>query len=73
MSFRYGATAFALGSLRKSGQGARTVIGVLIGTGFVILNQTLESSGQLFDLPAWVVGWSGVALRVRPLCWWHNS
>jgi lipopolysaccharide export system permease protein len=51
------ALPFALGSLRNSGQGARTVIGVLIGTGFVILGQTLESSGQLFDLPPWVVGW----------------
>ena len=51
------ALPFALGSLRNSGQGARTVIGVLIGTGFVILGQALESSGQLFDLPPWVVGW----------------
>jgi lipopolysaccharide export system permease protein len=51
------ALPFALGSLRNSGQGARTVVGVLIGAGFVILGQTLESSGELFDLPPWVVGW----------------
>ena len=51
------ALPFALGSLRNAGQGARTVIGVLIGAGFVLLSQTLESSGQLFNLPPWVVGW----------------
>ena len=45
------------GSLRNAGQGARTVLGVLIGAGFVVLSQTLESSGQLFGLPPWLVGW----------------
>jgi lipopolysaccharide export system permease protein len=56
------ALPFAIGSLRNSGQGARTVLGVLIGTGFVLLSQTLESSGQLFDLPPWLVGWIPTAL-----------
>jgi lipopolysaccharide export system permease protein len=51
------ALPFALGSLRSAGQGARTVVGVLIGAGFVLLSQTLESSGALFNLPPWVVGW----------------
>jgi lipopolysaccharide export system permease protein len=51
------ALPFALGSLRSSGQGARTVVGVLIGAGFVLLSQTLESSGALFDFPPWLVGW----------------
>jgi len=51
------ALPFALGSLRNAGQGARTVIGVLIGAGFILLSRTLESSGQLFNLPPWVVGW----------------
>lgn len=51
------ALPFALGPMRDSGQGARTVIGILIGAGFVLLSRTLESSGQLFDLQPWVVGW----------------
>ena len=33
------ALPFALGSLRNAGQGARTVIGVLIGAGFILLSQ----------------------------------
>lgn len=51
------ALPFALGPMRSSGQGARTVVGIMIGAGFVLLSQTLESSGQLFNLPPWLVGW----------------
>jgi len=51
------ALPFALGPMRASGQGARTVVGILIGAGFVLLNRTLESSGQLFDLAPWLVAW----------------
>ncbi len=51
------ALPFSQGSLRGAGQGARTVIGVLIGAGFVLLSQMLESSGQLFNLPPWLMGW----------------
>jgi len=56
------ALPFALGSMRDSGQGARTVVGILIGAGFVLLSQTLESSGQLFDLAPWIVGWGPTLL-----------
>jgi len=56
------ALPFALGPMRSSGQGARTVVGILIGAGFVLLSQTLESSGRLFDLSPWVVGWGPTLL-----------
>jgi lipopolysaccharide export system permease protein len=51
------ALPFALGPMRSSGQGARAVIGILIGAGFILLSNTLESSGQLLGLPPLVVGW----------------
>jgi lipopolysaccharide export system permease protein len=51
------ALPFCIGSLRNSGQGARTIVGVMIGAGFVLLSQTLESSGALFSLSPWLVGW----------------
>jgi lipopolysaccharide export system permease protein len=51
------ALPFALGPTRSSGQGARIVVGILIGAGYVLLSRTIESSGQLFDLPPWLVGW----------------
>jgi lipopolysaccharide export system permease protein len=51
------ALPFALGPMRSSGQGARTVIGIMIGAGYVLLSRTIESSGQLFAVPPWVVGW----------------
>jgi lipopolysaccharide export LptBFGC system permease protein LptF len=38
------------------------VVGILIGAGFVLLSQTLESTGRLFDLPAWVIGWGPTVL-----------
>jgi lipopolysaccharide export system permease protein len=66
------ALPFALGSLRAAGQGARTVIGVLIGAGFILLSQTLESSGQLFGLPPWLVGWlptAALAVLTGALLW----
>jgi lipopolysaccharide export system permease protein len=68
------ALPFCVGSLRNSGQGARTVIGVLIGAGFVLLSQTLESSGELFSLPPWMVGWLPTALlgAVTGTLLWRN-
>jgi len=56
------ALPFALGPMRSSGQGARTVIGILIGAVFVLLSQTLESGGQLFGLPPAAVGWLPTAV-----------
>jgi lipopolysaccharide export system permease protein len=56
------ALPFSIGSLRSSGQGARTVIGVMIGAAFVLLSRTLESSGELFNLQPWLVGWIPTAL-----------
>lgn len=58
------ALPFALGPMRDSGQGARTVVGILIGAGFVLLSRTLESSGRLFDLSPWIVGWGPTLLLV---------
>ena len=68
------ALPFCVGSLRNSGQGARTVIGVLIGAGFVLLSQTLESSGAVFSLPPWRVGWLPTALLgvVTGTLLWRN-
>jgi lipopolysaccharide export system permease protein len=56
------ALPFALGPMRDSGQGARTVVGILIGAGFVLLSQTLENTGRLFDLAPWIVGWGPTLL-----------
>jgi lipopolysaccharide export system permease protein len=56
------ALPFALGPMRSSGQGARTVVGILIGAAFVLLSQTLESTGRLFDLSPWIVGWGPTVL-----------
>ena len=53
---------FAFGPLRAAGAGARTVVGIMAGVLFVLLTQTLENSGQLFDLPPWVVGWGPTAI-----------
>jgi len=55
------ALPFALGPMRSSGQGARTVIGILIGAAYILLSRTLESSGELFDLTPWIVGLLPVA------------
>ncbi|HVN42183.1 MAG TPA: LPS export ABC transporter permease LptG [Steroidobacteraceae bacterium] len=56
------ALPFSLGPMRSSGQGARTVIGILIGAAFVLLSQTLENGGQLFSLPPVIIGWVPTAV-----------
>ena len=50
------ALPFALGPMRSTGQGARTVIGITIGAVYILLSRTLQSSGELFDLTPWIVG-----------------
>jgi len=52
------ALPFSLGTMRSSGQGARAVIGILVGAGYVLVSRTIESSGQIFDVPPWMVGWA---------------
>jgi lipopolysaccharide export system permease protein len=56
------ALPFSLGSMRASGQGARTVVGILIGAAFVLLSQTLENGGMLFGLRPVLVGWLPTAV-----------
>jgi lipopolysaccharide export system permease protein len=68
------ALPFSIGSLRNSGQGARTVIGVLLGAGFVLLSKTLENSGQLLNLAPWMVGWipTAVLAALTATLTWRN-
>lgn len=51
------AVPFVLGPLRSSGAGSRTVIGILIGVVYFLVNRTLENSGEVYDLSPVVVGW----------------
>jgi len=56
------ALPFSLGTMRSTGQGARTVVGILIGAGFVLMSQTLENSGQILGLSPLVTGLLPTAL-----------
>ncbi len=56
------ALPFSLGPMRSTGQGARTVVGILIGAAFVLMSQTLENSGQILGLSPLVTGWLPTAL-----------
>jgi lipopolysaccharide export system permease protein len=51
------AVPFALGPLRSAGAGARTVLGIMAGVLFVLLTQTLENSGRVYDLNPLLVAW----------------
>ncbi|HTE40633.1 MAG TPA: LPS export ABC transporter permease LptG [Steroidobacteraceae bacterium] len=52
------AVPFALGSNRSGGGGVKTVLGVLLGVGFVLLAKVMENSGQVFHLSPIVVAWT---------------
>ena len=51
------AVPFAFGPLRAAGAGARTVLGILAGVLFILVTQTLENSGQVYDLDPLLVAW----------------
>jgi lipopolysaccharide export system permease protein len=52
------ALPFVFGPLRTTGAGTRTVIGVLLGVVFFLVNRTVESGGQLFHFNPALVGWA---------------
>ena len=58
------ALPFSFGSMRTAGSGARTVVGVLIGIGFYLLQRTLESSAQVFNVNPILLAWTPVTLLV---------
>ena len=56
------AVPFAFGPMRSTGTGARTVVGIMIGVLFLLFARLMDSSGALFDLPPFVVGWAPTLL-----------
>ncbi|MDP8985042.1 MAG: LPS export ABC transporter permease LptG [Pseudomonadota bacterium] len=56
------ALPFVFGPLRSSGAGARTVIGVLLGVVFFLINGMVEKGGQLFGMNPMLVGWLPTAV-----------
>jgi lipopolysaccharide export system permease protein len=56
------ALPFVFGPLRTTGAGTRTVIGVLLGVAFFLVNRTIESGGQLFNFNPALVGWMPTAI-----------
>jgi lipopolysaccharide export system permease protein len=52
------AVPFVFGSLRSAGSGARTLIGVLIGVTFFLVQRTLESGAVVFDASPVVLAWA---------------
>jgi len=56
------AVPFALGPLRSAGAGARIVLGIMAGVLFILLTQTLENSGQVYELNPLLVAWGPTLL-----------
>ncbi|HEV7608621.1 MAG TPA: LPS export ABC transporter permease LptG [Steroidobacteraceae bacterium] len=56
------AVPFVFGSLRSAGSGARTLLGVLIGVSFFLVQRMLESGALVFDASPLVLAWFPTAL-----------
>jgi lipopolysaccharide export system permease protein len=56
------AIPFALGPLRSAGAGTRLALGLLLGTGFFLLQRLIESSTVVFALNPVVLAWLPTAL-----------
>jgi lipopolysaccharide export system permease protein len=56
------AVPFVLGSLRSSGGGARTLVGLLLGLGFFLLQRLIESGTFAFGLNPMILAWLPTAL-----------
>lgn len=56
------AVPFAFGPMRSTGTGARTVVGIMIGVVFFLMAKMLESGGEVFSMPPFLVAWLPTAL-----------
>jgi lipopolysaccharide export system permease protein len=56
------AIPFVLGSLRTAGAGSRTLVGLLLGLGFFLLQRLIESGTIVFQLNPIVLAWLPTAL-----------
>jgi lipopolysaccharide export system permease protein len=56
------AVPFVFGSLRSAGSGARTMLGVLIGVSFFLVQRMLESGALVFDASPLLLAWLPTAL-----------
>jgi lipopolysaccharide export system permease protein len=56
------AVPFVFGNLRSAGAGARTLLGVLIGVSFFLIQRTLESGAVVFDVSPLALAWLPTAL-----------
>jgi lipopolysaccharide export system permease protein len=53
---------FVFGGLRSAGKGARLLAGLIVGLGYYVATQMLQSSGEVFDLDPLVVAWAPSAV-----------
>ncbi len=51
------AVPFVFGPLRSSGAGSRTVIGIVVGVVYFLVNRLLENSGDVYNLNPLLVAW----------------
>jgi len=56
------AIPFVLGSLRSAGAGSRTLVGLLLGLGFFLLQRLIESGTIVFQLNPVLLAWMPTAL-----------
>lgn len=56
------AVPFVFGSLRASGSGARTLVGVMIGMTFFLVQRMLESGALVFNASPLVLAWTPTVL-----------
>jgi lipopolysaccharide export system permease protein len=56
------AVPFVFGPLRSAGAGSRTVIGIIVGAVYFLINRTLENSGDVYGLDPLLVAWAPAAL-----------
>lgn len=55
------AVPFVFGSLRSAGTGARLMLGVIIGVGFLLVSRVLENSGEVYSLDPRLVAFGPTA------------
>jgi lipopolysaccharide export system permease protein len=53
---------FVFGSLRSAGAGARAALGLVLGLGYFLLQQMVESGTLAFTLPPFLLAWVPTAL-----------
>lgn len=63
------ALAIVFGQMQRAGNGARVLVGIVVGLGYFLLSRSLADGGRVYDLDPFLVGWLPTLLLSAAAVW----